>query len=210
MRQQEITNIIAAIIILAAIASFSFVIKGEWRAIIQIFFFSIMIIFVSIFAKKSMAFMLDSDIEHEIWKVYRYGWKPGGHFNKPILAGIIFPLFFSVFSGGILKIASILTYESRVLKSRVAKRFGFYSYAEMTDWHNGIIGAAGIISILLLSIIAYLANAELLARLSVYYAFSNLLPISNLDGSQIFFGSRIIYTILAVITIILAAYALFL
>lgn len=207
MRQQELTNIIAAIIILAAIASFSFVIKGEWQAMIQVIFFSIIIVFVSVFAKKLMAFMLDSGVEHEIWKVYRYGWKPGWHFKEPIPAGIVFPLFFSVFSLGLLKIASILTYESRALKSRVSRRFGFYSYAEMTDWHNGIIGAAGIIGILLLSIIAYFANAELLARLSVYYAFSNLLPISNLDGAQIFFGSRIIYTILAVITLILTLYA---
>mgnify|MGYP001567592616 FL=1 len=153
--------------------------------------------------------MLDSNVEHEIWKVYRYGYKPGWHFNKPISAGIIFPLFFTLFTWGILKFSAILTYETRALKARASKRFGFYSFAEMTDWHNGIIGASGIIATLLVAVIAYFANLELLAKMTVFYTFWNLIPVSNLDGTQIFFGSRILYAILAITTIIFTFYALF-
>ncbi len=209
MKTSELTSILAAIIILTAIFGFSYAIKTQWETISAILLFSIIIILVSVFSKKLIAYMLDSNVEHEIWKVYRYGYKPGWHFNKPISAGIIFPLFFTLFTWGILKFSAILTYETRALKARASKRFGFYSFAEMTDWHNGIIGASGIIAALLVAVIAYFTNLELLAKMTVFYAFWNLIPVSNLDGTQIFFGSRILYAILAITTIIFTFYALF-
>ena len=209
MKASELTSILAAIIILTAVFGFSYVVHGQIGMLSVVLLFSAIIILVSVFSKKLVAYMLDSNVEHELWKVYRYGYKPGWHFEKPISAGIIFPLFLTIFSWGILKFSAILTYETRALKARASKRFGFYSFSEMTDWHNGIIGASGIVATLLVAIIAYFANAELLAKMVTFYTFWNLVPVSNLDGTQIFFGSRILYTILAVITLIFTCYALF-
>ncbi len=209
MKISEVTSIIAAVIILAVVFGFSFVISGDLNSFSQVILFSVLIIIVAVFTKKLVAYMLDSDVEHELWRVYRYSWKPGWHFDKPVPAGIILPLVFTLFSWGILKFSAILTYETRALKYRAAKRFGMYSFSEMTDWHNGIIGASGIIVLLLISVIAYFAplNIEYLAKMATFYAFWNMIPVSNLDGTQIFFGSRILYTILAVITIIFTFYA---
>lgn len=208
MKYSEFNNVVIAIIILTAIGSFGFALNSEWNLVAWTLLFSAIIILVSVFSKKIIAYMLDSGVEHEVWSVYRYGWKPGWHFNKPIPAGIILPLFFSLFSLGAIKFANILTYETRALKYRAARRFGSYSFTEMTDWHNGIIGVAGIIGILILSIIAYFTNFEYLAKLSIYYAFWNMIPISNSDGTQIFFGSRVLWAILASITLIFTIYAI--
>ena len=209
MRSKEFTSIVAAIIILTAVGGFSFALDSNWAMIPLVLLFSAIIIFLFVFSKKLVAYLLDADVEHEIWSIYRYGFKPGWHFERPIPTGIILPLFFSLFSLGVVKLTSVLTYETRALKSRMAKRFGFYSYSEMTDWHNGLIGASGIISLLILAIVASFIplNVEYLAKLAIFYAFWNLIPISNLDGSQIFFGSRILYSILAVITLIFTVYA---
>ena len=77
----------------------------------------------------------------------------------------------------------------------------------MTEWHNGVIGAAGLVAVLLLSFISYFPGFELLTKLAAFYAISNMLPISNLDGTQIFFGSRILYITMLIITAIFFLYA---
>ena len=207
MKQNEFSHIIAAILILTIVFSFSFVLKGNLSGLARVFAFSVIIICGSIFAKKITAFLLDSDLEHEIWTTYRFGFKPKQHFNKPIPAGIIFPLILSLISLGTIKFSPLLTYETRALKYRASKRFGIYSYTEMTDFHNGLIGASGIMSILIIAIIAYIipgTNIEYLSKMASYYAFWNILPISKLDGTQIFFGSRILWSVLVAITTIFA------
>lgn len=215
MNTREFFNIVGAILIFTAVAGFSFAIGGQWGLVAQGFLFSIIIIFVSVFSKKIMALLLDTDVEHELWHFQRYFWYPRAKLEKPVPMGIILPAFFTIISLGFLKVTTFLTYEARALKVRARRKFGFYSFTELTDWHNSLIGAAGIVAVLILSIIAYFLpispqnlNVELLAKLSVYYAFWNILPISNLDGSQIFFGSRTLWTILATITLIFTVFAL--
>lgn len=208
MRITELTHVMVAILILFLASSFTFITKSNFSILAQILLFSIIIIFISVFSKKAMAYALDSNVEHEIWQsTFELTPKRSA---KEYPAGVILPILLSLITLGKLKFLSLLTYEARALKHRAAKRFGYYSYTELTDWHNGLIGAAGILSILAISIVAYLTGYEYLAKISTFYAFWNLLPISKLDGTQIFFGSKVLYSILAIITLIFASYSLFL
>jgi len=209
MKLQEFLNILAAIVIFTVIGSLSFLVESKWHILPQVFLFATIIIFATVFVRKFMASSLDIDVEHETWKFSRYGFKRHQKFKKEIPAGIIFPLILSVFSLGWIKFAGFLTYEARALKRRAAKRFGYYSFAELTEWHNGLIGAAGIVTAFLIAIITYFLpfNVEYLSKLAIYYGISNLIPISKLDGAQIFFGSRVLWTTLAVIAAILGTYA---
>lgn len=204
MKTSELSHILAAILLLTIISGFTFAFQAQWKNLGIAFTFSIIIITLSILAKKITARLLDSDVEHEIWQMKYFGFHRTFHLKKPIPTGIIFPLIVTIFSLGVLKFSPLLTYETRALKYRASKRFGYYSFTEMTEWHNAIIGAAGIIILLILTLVTYLLpyNLEYLSKLSLYYAFWNLLPISKLDGSQIFFGSRILWSVLASITAI--------
>src|SRR3989338_1847063 len=200
MKSSEFPHILAAILLLTLVAGFGFALKSDWGMVGASFGFSAIIIVVSVLTKKLAAYLLDADVEHELWKVTTYGLRAGDRFKKPIPAGIIFPIFFSLITLGALKFMGFLTYEARALKYRASKRFGFYSYTEMTDWHNCLIGAAGVLAVLVLAVISYFlpaANIEYLAKLSAYYAFWSLLPVSKLDGTQIFFGSKILWSVLA-------------
>ena len=213
MKHEELPHIITAIIVLFIVISFEPILSLDTNSILNGLLFSIIIIAVSIYSKKLIASYLDSDVEHRIWSFSRFGLRPHQRFKKEIPAGIILPLFFSILSLGFLKFMAVLTYETRALKRRAAKRHGFYSFTEMTEWHNAIVGAAGIAAVLLLSLIAYfipITGLEQLSKMAAFYAFFNMLPISNLDGTQIFFGSRVLWTALAIITIILTSYALLL
>ncbi len=210
MKNYEFPHIIIAIVTLTIVAGFSFIIKAQWNNLASAFAFSTIIIFISVMMKKLTANFLDANAEHELWQMQNFGFTKEFQLKKPIPVGIIFPLILSLFSLGLIKFPAILTYEAKALKYRASKRFGFYSFKEMTDWHHAIIGAASILTILLLALISYFLpyNLEYLSKLAIYYTFSNLLPISKLDGSQIFFGSRILWSVLFTITLIFLFFAL--
>jgi len=210
MRTKEFWHILAAVIILTAVMSFESLLKQRFSLIAEIFLFSVIVLGLNIVFKKFVAYLLDSDVEHKTWALSRYGWKPHWKLKNPIPIGIILPIFFAIFSLGLLKITSLLTYETQPLKIRAAKRLGFYSFTEMTEWHNALVGAAGIFILLVIAPIAYLLDFSLLSKIAVFYAFWNLIPLSNLDGSQIFFGSRVLWATLAAITLIFTAYTLIL
>jgi len=164
-----------------------------------------------VLAKKFIAYKLDAAVENKIWFWQRYGFKEKQHLKNAIPAGIIFPIFLSALTLGGSKLMTILSYETTALKKRAAKRFGKSSFTEMTDKHTGMIGAAGIVMVLALSFVAYwIPGVEGLSKYAAFYAFWNLIPFSQLDGTKIFFGSRVLWSVLAVITLIFVSYALLL
>ncbi len=210
MDTQELQNLLSAWIVLSIVLAFPILLKEEWNILSQTIFFALVILIISVGAKKTMASMLDINAEHRIWHMNRFGFHPKNYFKQEVPTGIILPIIASIFSLGKLFLLTPLTYEARALKHRAAKRHGIYSFTEVTDWHNGLIGAAGIISTLILAIVSYLINQEALAKFATFFAVANLIPFSDLDGTQIFFGSRIIWTVLAVVTFIFFLYALLL
>jgi len=169
-----------------------------------------LIIFINITAKKVAGFYLDSEIELKLWEIKRYGFKSHKHFKNPFPAGLAFPLIFTAFSFGYLTWTASLIFDTKPKIYRAAKRYGLYKFSEMSEYHIGLIASAGIMANLIFSVIGYLIGFEEFSKLSIYYAFWNILPVSNLDGTQIFFGSKIIWTALAFVVLVFTLYALLL
>ncbi len=75
----------------------------------------------------------------------------------------------------------------------------------MTEFHIALIAASGIIINLILAIMGYIFASwnpilETFSKLSIYYAFWSIIPIGKLDGTKIFFGSRILWFSLLILT----------
>jgi len=211
MKAKEFSNILSAIVILAIVIGFGFPFTKFLTVenLSKSFVFAAVIIFIGVAARKFAADKLDSDVEHEMWKWQRFGYKPHHYLKEGLPAGIALPLFFSLFTLGALKVMAVLNYYAAPLRRRAARRFGYFSYGELSEYHNGLIGAAGITAVLILSFVCYfIPGLTPLAKYSAYYAFWNMLPISFLDGTQILFGSRVLYATLALFTIIFTAAAL--
>ena len=190
---KELGYIAIAIIIFAFVASFIHSASAFFLALL----FGFIIISVNVLAKKIMAYYLDCYTQESLWTWQRYGFRKHQQFNFPILAGVIFPLVLSLVSQGVIKFLAFLEFDIHPATHRVAKRHGFYSYSELSELHIGIIAASGIFFNLVLSLIAFLLGFSELARLSIYFAVSNILPISNLDGAKVFFGNRVLWTVIA-------------
>lgn len=207
MEKRELLHMSVATLIVMVVGSFPFLLEGTWNILPRYFVYAVLIIGVYTGTRKLTAHTYDAGVEHELWTMQRFGLKPHHYLETPAPTGIILPLFCSLFSAGLAKVTPVLTYEVRANKYRAAKRFGYYSHSAITDWHNALIGASGILATLLLAVLAYFINAEPLAKLAAYHAVTNMIPFSKLDGTQIFFGSRILYTILALLTLVCFMYA---
>ena len=139
MKDKEIIHIILAIVTLGIVYGLNEIIQADFKALSIIIVFSAIIIGVNILSKKAIASRLDADVEHEIWQVKRFGFHPGDNFKKSISAGILIPLFVTIVTLGSINMMTIMTYETRALKRRAAKRFGPYSFTEITDHHKSLV-----------------------------------------------------------------------
>lgn len=194
---KEISLIVLMTIILAFALSFPEPIKTLYL-LVPMFF----VIITNILAKKVLSFYLDSEIEIKLWEVKRYGFKPGQHLKRAFPAGAFLPIITSVLSFGYFVWLTSLVFDVKAKIYRAAKRFGLYSFSEMTENHIGLIAAAGISTNLFLAVIGYLINLDEFAKLNIYYAFFNLIPLSDLDGNKIFFGSIVIWSFLVALVLI--------
>jgi len=206
LNSKEISSILIIVFIITLMICLFKGIDALPYTLLAVFF----VFLVNILAKKITCFYLDSKIEIKIWEIKRYGFKPSHYFKKPFYAGILFPIIFSLVSLGNLIWMACLVFDVKPKIYKAAKRHGLYSYSEMTESHIGLIAAVGVIASLVFAVIGYLMGFSEFSRLSIYFAFFNIIPISNLDGNKIFFGSLILWSFLAALVLIGLGYVFFL
>jgi hypothetical protein len=210
MAEKEWASIFIAVLLMFVVAGLPSIVTGNLFFMLQIFVASFVVVILPLLLRKAFAYSLDANVKHRIWHFYRYGYRPGWTLKKEYPFGVIIPLFFAflgLLANFSMMVFTFLTYETRALKHRAAKRFGYYSYTEMTDWHNALIGASAIVVLLVISLVGYLGDFEVMAKLAAYYAFWNMIPFSDLDGTQIYFGNKVLYYVLAITTLIFTLYA---
>jgi Zn-dependent protease len=209
---------IAHIIIITIILAFSISLIQSMELFIITLGFVFLIIMANTLSKKVVGYYFEAEVETRLWEMERYGflgaiirgfYHPSRKFKQAIPLGAIMPIVVKVLSLGYINWMASLVFDVKAKKYRAAKRHGFYSFSEMTEFHIGLIAAAGILMNLLLAIVGYLIGATEFARLNIYYAFFNMIPLSSLDGNKIFFGSLLIWSFLISIILIGIGFAFF-
>lgn len=198
---------ILLILIVSIVLAFLISLIETWNAFLYSLLAVLAVILINVLAKKISSYYLEAEVEVKLWEIERYGFGPGQYFKKPVPAGVIVPivskiLFFAL--GGFVWMASFV-FDVKPKIYRAAKRHGLYSFSEMDEGHIGRIAATGIIANLIFAGIGYLVGFDEFARINLYYAFFNMIPISDLDGNKIFFGSLLLWAILATITLMAMA-----
>ena len=206
--KKEITAILIATVVLA----FSINLISSLSSFLYTLLAVFILILANLIAKKITSFHLDSEIETSLWEIKRWGVRAHHRLKKPFPLGAFLPILSKLILFPINSFVwmASLVFDVKAKTYRAAKRHGLYKFSEMTEDHIGYIAAAGIGANLILAIIGYLIGYPLFAKLNIYYAFFNMIPISNLDGNKIFFGNLVLWVFLAVITLIGLGYALFL
>lgn len=204
--------IIALIIIIITLSiNLSLNLIEEWKKVLYSLLAVSIVILTNIFTKKIMAYQLDSEIEMKVWEIGRFGFTKDKHSKKPFPLGAFLPIIskiiFFPFKSFVWMASLVFDIKPRIYRG--AKRFGLYTFSEITESHLGLIAASGIAINLILAVIGYFIGFPLFARLNVYYAFFNMLPVSELDGNKIFFGNLILWSFLASLVLIGMLFAIF-
>ena len=206
LNKKEITLMVVVSIILAFVASF----VETWKIFLYALLGIFLVILINVVAKKIMAHYVDSKIEIKLWEIKRFGFRPWTNFKKPFPAGLAFPIIFGAFTLGVITWMACLIFDVKPKTSRAAKKHAWWSFSEMTEWHIGLIAAAGIVANLFFAVVGYLLGYPNFVKYNIYFAFFNLLPLSDLDGNKIFFGSLLMWVMLVVVALIGLGYAVFL
>lgn len=211
INKREVLVLAVVIVVITLSINLSLSIFTEWQTLLYSLAAVAVVILGNVFAKKLMAYRLDSEIEMKIWEVGKVGFTKDKNDKKPFPLGAILPLISKIilfpFKSFVWMACLVFDIKPRIYRG--AKRHGLYTFSEITESHIGIIAAAGIIVNLILAVIGYFAGFSLFARLNIYYAFFNMLPLSEFDGNKIFFGNLIFWSFLASLTLIGLLMAIF-
>lgn len=200
--KKEITHILIAIFII----TISLGLTDYWATAGKILLSVFIVILLNLIAKKVMSHYLDSAIEFRLWEIKRFGFKPHQEFKKGFVAGAFLPLIFSLISWGNLMWLASLVFEIKPTVYKSAKRHGLYAFSEATEFQIGLIAASGVMVNILFAIIGYFIGFPMFAKLNIWFAFFNMIPLSDLDGNKIFFGNLVMWSGLASIVLIGIAY----
>jgi len=206
LNKNEIIRIVIITIILGFSISLIESVNKTLYSTIAIF----CVILVNVFAKKIASFYLDLKTEIDIWEIKKFGWKSKDYFKKPFQIGAFLPILTSILTFGYFIWLGSLTFDSKPETYRTSKRYGLYTFSEVTEYHIALIAAAGIITNLFFAIVGYLLGYTEFSGLNILFAFFNMIPLSNLDGNKIFFGSLILWSFLVTLTLVGVGYVIFL
>ncbi len=166
----------------------------------------LILISLNVLAKKIYAYYLEADTKTKFWAWYQYGFAKKSHFKKP-LPMFWLPLALSLLTTGFFWWLAILEFDVKPRVERISRKHGLYRFSEMTDWHVALIATAGIFVNIILATIGYFIGFETFARLNLYFAAWSIIPLSNLDGSKILFGSKVLWFAMLIIISIFLGYS---
>ncbi|MFH0711622.1 MAG: hypothetical protein V1889_00685 [archaeon] len=154
----------------------------------------LIILTINVLVKKSVGYYLETKVRTKFWSLYQFGFRKDTHFKKP-LPMLWLPLILTLFTKGFFFWLGVLEFDVEAKTERVSRRHGLYRFTEVTEWHMAWIALWALIANLAVAVAAYIAGFELFTRLSIYFIVWSTIPLSNLDGSKIFFSSRTLWAV---------------
>lgn len=177
--------------------------------LIQGFLIFAIALFANMIFKKLVARAYDHKVEYRVWSIKRIWFTESeislgvlGKVTKEIPIGIIIPLLVSLISGGVIIFSAvgvfILTSQMKVASGRERPYITEYETAKIA--FIGPLTNLGI-ALIFSFFLPYFDVREII-NLNIWMAVFNMIPLPNLDGSQIYFGGRAFYIFCLVFTIL--------
>lgn len=195
---------ISPILISTLIIAFASTLIQTWSLFLSALGAVFLVIMINVLAKKISGFYLESIVDIKLWEIRKWGIKPWQSFRNFFPIGAFLPIISKIFLfwvNGLVWTAS-LVFDVRPSVHRAVRRHGVYTFSEVTESHTGLIAAWGVLANLFFALIGYLLNFSLFTQFNLWFAFFNMIPISNLDGNKIFFGKKLLWYILAMVSLI--------
>ena len=161
----------------------------------------LVILLINYGIKKLVAHFFEISITIKPWEIRHFGFKEKNQFKKPINM-IWWPLFVSLLTLGKIWWLPILEFDARAKPERAVRRHQQNKFSEVTENHVAYIVFWSIMATLLTGLVGYFIGFIDFFKISVFYAFWSLVPISRLDGSKLFFGEKWLWGLSIIIILI--------
>ncbi len=156
----------------------------------RMFILSLIILLVYQTSHKLIAKKYHAHSTFRLWHLQRWWFTKSAKFKKPIPAGVILPLFFSLITNGFIKFAAVGSSEVTSIESkRIHKKFKHLTENDLARIH-----LVGPLTVLLLSLILIqFPGFSEIVTIAYTLAIFSMMPFSGLDGGKVFFGSLPLY-----------------
>ena len=155
------------------------------------------IVLVHHFGYKLSARLLDCSSETRLWTMKQFWFSTYAHFKKPFPVWLFVPLILVWLTLGAVKWLGIITFEVVPLPSRIKFR-----WRELTEWHIALIAAGASFANIIVALIAKVLGFESFAVYNLLFVFFCMIPF-GLDGTKIFFGSRLLWVFMTAFSLIM-------
>lgn len=205
--KREEKHLLISILVLTIIFGFddgakTFVLQNWVLNFIKILIFAAIAILFRELVVKFFARRHDATSEYELWSIKRMGFNK--KLEKGLPLGLIISLLLTLASVGRFFFTAIGIHKLTEYKSsREGRKFATLNYFEEAQ-----IASTSILSSLFLAVVGLIIgnifdfNMTYFVNINFFIALFNMLPISNLDGAKIFFGSIILYIFVAIFLIV--------
>ena len=193
--KKEALALLVSALVLGYVISFGSLTWISWLSMAGL---ALVMLFFHHFGQKISALFYDCSAEAQLWTVRQFWLKKGSHFRFDFPMWAALPIFAVILTFGFIKWLAVTTFEAAPLPSRVHRK-----YAELTDWDLALIATGGIFFNAFLAVVSQAFGWHDFAMLNLYFILFNLVPISTLDGSKIFFGSVMLWIFCVVAAVLL-------
>jgi len=159
---------------------------------------ALLIVLIHHTGAKLSASLLDCSIETHLWTAKQFWIGPRSKFKKPFPFWLFIPLILVWLSFGFIKWLGIITFEIIPLPSRIKMR-----WKELTEWHVALIAAGSLALNIIAAIISKVLGFDSFAAFNLMFVLFSLPPIGSLDGGKIFFGSRLLWIFMVVLSVVM-------
>jgi hypothetical protein len=156
---------------------------------------------INVLTKKIAGYYYETNIEYSLWSIQNIGFRPSHKLKTPFPMTWL-PLIVSFVTNGFFQWIPILVFNVEPKPERASKRHGLYNFSEVSERDLAIIVFVSVICHLFFSVVFYLCGFEILAKYNIYYAVASIIPLSDLDGSKLFFGNKILWFISTILSVL--------
>jgi len=129
LNKKELISVLSVSVVIAIIFS----LVETWTIFGWVLISIFLAISINIIAKKIISYYLSIDIEIKLWEWKRWGYKKHQKFNSTFPFGILAPIIIKFLSVGLINWMACLTFDVKGKIYRAAKRYGIYSFSEVTE-----------------------------------------------------------------------------
>lgn len=193
--KNEVLVIAIAAIMIGYVLAFS---KFSWISWLSYAGVAALIVLVHHAGYKISASLLDCSAETKLWGIKQLSLSKKSHFRKPFPIWLFIPLAAVWLSLGVIKWIGIVVFDVSPLASRVRFR-----WRELTEWHIALIAAGAAFANIVVAIVAKVLGFDAFAFYNMVFVFFSLIPIGQLDGTKMFFGSKMLWVFMIMFSLIM-------